>query len=232
MGTNSMFIVTVSAGFEAEAKKEIKRVVSEAKVRGLFFKGTLLVKCLQEERVVIRRLRAAETLYVGRVFPVDSKVQISPRRESVAELYKQVLLSEKLKAGDTFVVRCRRRGSHNFSSQDVGRELGSLLEEATGAVADLKNPRKVVVVQIFQSLAYVGVTDAENVSVKRICIFRKYGKGERPFTRAEHKIKEAIEAFNVRIEEDFEALDLGAAPGGWTKVLSGLTEKVVAVDPA
>jgi len=232
MRTKSMFIVTVSSGFESEAKKELEKLIPGVKFRNLFFKGNLLVESSKEEKEAIAKLREARTLYVGRVFPVDLEVKISSRKESIARLCEQISLLGKLKEGDTFIVRCRRRGRHCFSSGEVERELASMLEEATGAVAELKSPKKMVVIQIFQNLAFVGVTDLENVLVKRIKVFRKYEKGERPFTRAEHKIKEAIEAFNLRIEKDFEILDLGAAPGGWTKVLSGLAKKVVAVDPA
>ena len=232
MKTKSMFVVTVSSGFEPEAKKEIEELIAGSKAKSLFFKGNLLVKSPQQEQETIAKFKEAQTLHVGRVFPVSSKVSISSQKESLADLYERIKLLARLGSGDSFVVRCRRRGSHNFSSRDVERELGSLLEKTTGAVVDLRNPRKMVVIQIFQNLAFAGVTDAENVLVKRVRVFRKYAKGERPFTRAEHKIREAIDVFNVIIEEDFEVLDLGAAPGGWTKVLSSLARRVVAVDPA
>ena len=230
--TRSMFIVTVSSGFEREAKKEIQGLISSAKVRNLFFKGNLLVECCEEEEKATARLRDAQTSYLGWVFPVNSEVEISSGLESLAVMCERILFFGKLKKGDRFAVRCRRRGSHSFSSRDVEKELGSVLEKATGAVVDLGDPEKIAVVQIFQNLAFVGLTDAENVLAKKIRVFRKYEKGERPFTRAQHKIGEAIEAFNLPIEEGYEVLDLGAAPGGWAKVLSGLAKKVVAVDPA
>jgi len=232
MKTGSMFVVTVSSGFEPEAKKEIEGLIAGSEVSNIFFKGNLLVKSSQEESEVIAKFREARTLYVGRVFPVSSKVAISSQKDSLVELYERVKLLGRLGSGDSFAVRCKRRGSHDFSSRDVERELGSLLEKATGAVVDLRNPKKMVIVQIFQDLAFAGVAEAENVLVKPIRVFRKYAKGERPFTRAEHKIKEAIDAFDIEIRKDFEVLDVGAAPGGWTKVLSSLAKRVVAVDPA
>ncbi|MEM4736772.1 MAG: THUMP domain-containing protein, partial [Nitrososphaeria archaeon] len=142
------------------------------------------------------------------------------------------IIKGKLKPEDTFAVKCARRGTHNFSSRDIEHELGLMLKQTSGAKVDLKKPSKVVVVQIFQNIAYVGVTSFENLVTKPIRISRKYAKGERPFTRAEHKIREALDAFNLKIMPSFEVLDLGAAPGGWTKVLAGLAKRVVAVDPA
>jgi len=230
MNTGSMFIVTVPSGFEPEAKREIEGLLSGSKVRSLFFKGNLLVESPLKEAEAVKKLKESETLYIGRVFPVDAKVAITSEKDSIFGLYD--FLKGKLKPEDSFMVRCQRRGTHNFSSQDVERNLGLKLEETSGATVDLRNPKKVVVVQIFQNTAFVGLTDSENLVVKPIRVSRKYAKGERPFTRAEHKIKEALGTFNVEVKPNYDVLDLGAAPGGWTKVLAGLAKRVVAVDPA
>jgi tRNA(Ser,Leu) C12 N-acetylase TAN1 len=226
----SKFIITVPAGFEFEAKREIEGLISGSKVHNLFFKGNLMVESPWDETEAVTKLRDAETLYVGRVFPVDAKITITPEKGSISKFYG--LLEGKLRSEDSFAVRCQRRGAHDFSSRDVERELGMKLKEATGATVDLQNPKKTVVVQIFQNIAYLGLTDAENLIVKSIRISRKYAKGERPFTRAEHKLKEALNAFNIVIKPDFKVLDLGSAPGGWTKILASSAKKVVAVDPA
>ncbi len=230
MNTGISFIVTVPSGFELEAKREIEGILPGSKVRSLFFKGNLLVEFSLKEEEAVKKLKDSETLCIGRVFPVDAKVAITPEKESIFRLYE--LLEGKLKPEDSFAVRCQRRGTHNFSSQDVERILGLKLEETSGATVDLRNPKKVVVVQIFQNTTFLGLTDSENLIVKPIRVSRKYAKGERPFTRAEHKIKEALGTFNVEVKPNYEVLDLGAAPGGWTKVLAHSAKKVVAVDPA
>jgi 23S rRNA (cytidine2498-2'-O)-methyltransferase len=232
MERGSAFIVSTSAGFERSAKREIQSLIPEAKVQTLFLKGNLWVKCPQGENDIVTRLREASTTYIGRIFPVDEKVKISSSNESVPILCRRVQLLDKLKTGDTFIVNCNRRGTHDFSSKDVERGLGAFLERETGATANFKSPEKTVVVQIFQDIAFIGVTKTENLLKKAIGVFRKYPPGERPFTRAEMKIREAIEVFNVKIHPDFEILDVGAAPGGWTKILSNLGKRVVAVDPA
>ncbi len=228
--TSNKFIATVPAGFEREAKKEIASIIPGSKVHSTFFKGNLLVESSWNEIETVTKLRETETLYLGRVFPVSMKIAITPEKDSIPRLYD--LLKGKLKPEDSFAVRCQRRGTHNFSSGDVERMLGAKLEEATGATVDLEHPKIVVVVQIFQNIAYLGLTDAENLVVKPIRVSKKYARGERPFTRAEHKIKEALETFDMKIGPDFEVLDLGAAPGGWTKVLGSSAKRVVAVDPA
>jgi tRNA(Ser,Leu) C12 N-acetylase TAN1/23S rRNA U2552 (ribose-2'-O)-methylase RlmE/FtsJ len=230
MKAECTLIITVPAGFEYEARKEIEGLILGSKVRSLFFKGNVLVESPQDDSQTVTKLRNAETLYVSHVYPVQAEVKIASGKEGIPRFFAP--LADKIKATDSFAVRCQRRGRHDFSSRDVEKQLGSMLEKSTGATVDLKNPGKIVVVQIFQNKAFVGVTEAVNLLVKPIRVFRKYGKGERPLTRAEHKLKEAIEAFNVEVKPDYEVLDLGAAPGGWTKILASSARRVVAVDPA
>ena len=50
--------------------------------------------------------------------------------------------------------------------------------------------------------------------------------------RAEFKIEEAFEVFGIQVREGMKALDLGAAPGGWTHYLNKKGIRVDAVDPA
>lgn len=227
----SAFVVTTSSGFEGKGRREILKLLPSSKVRKLFFKGNLYVDCSLPEEEAVEALREADTTYLGRVFPVDAEVKISAAKASIEALYEAVSIGD-LGEGDTFRVSCTRRGSHEFRSRDVEVTVGMRLEEETDAVVDLKSPSKTVIVQIFQDLAYVGVTSSVNLLVKEIKRFRKYAKGERPFTRAEFKIREALKAFDVEVTNDFRVLDVGAAPGGWTKVLAGMARRVVAVDPA
>ena len=227
----SAFVVTTSSGFEGNGRREILKLLPSSRVRKLFFKGNLYVECSLPEEEAVEALREADTTYLGRVFPVDAEVKISAAKASIEALYEAVSIGD-LGEGDTFRVSCTRRGSHEFRSRDVEVTLGMRLEEETDAVVDLHEPSKTVVVQIFQDLAYVGVTPSVNLLVKEIKRFRKYAKGERPFTRAEFKIREALKTFDLEVTNDFRVLDVGAAPGGWTKVLAGMARRVVAVDPA
>ena len=232
MNAESMFIITTAAGHERDAKRELAKLLQGSAITTLFMKGNLYVECPQKEDEVLNILRNNPTIYVGSVFPVDKKVRISSDWDGIRTLCSHVSQLDKLKAGETFLVDCTRRGIHQFHSHEVQREVGTYLESETGAKVDFENPQKTVIVQIYQNIAFIGVTKTENILRKTIKAFRKYPKGERPLNRAMLKIKEALDAFNIKIEPSFEILDIGAAPGGWTKVLSSLAKKVVAVDPA
>ena len=232
LNSKSAFIISTSSGFEGEARREVIKILNPVKAEKLFFKGNLYMESDQSEEEVIETLATSNTTCIGKVYPVNLLLHISTSKDSVDHIYEEISNLDKLGKGDSYRVTCNRRGQHEFSSRDIEITVGRRLEESTGADVDLETPEKTVVVQIFQDRAYVGVTMTSNLLVKEIKKFRKYAKGERPFTRAEFKLREALKTFNVKVSEDYYALDVGAAPGGWTKVLSENVGKVVAVDPA
>jgi|GEM_PF-4470148 len=60
----------------------------------------------------------------------------------------------------------------------------------------------------------------------------KFKKDEMHISRAEFKLQEAFLTFAIDLTGFKTALDLGAAPGGWTKVMLEKGLQVTAVDPA
>lgn len=61
---------------------------------------------------------------------------------------------------------------------------------------------------------------------------RRFARQEGQISRAEFKLLEALEVFRIDLPPRGVALDLGAAPGGWTRVLRQKEQFVTAVDPA
>lgn len=56
---------------------------------------------------------------------------------------------------DTFAVECSRTGMHYFSSQEVERKVGASIVREFGLKVDLKNPNKLLKIEIQNDLAYV-----------------------------------------------------------------------------
>ncbi len=81
-------------------------------------------------------------------------------------------------------------------------------------------------------ILYAGVSSVEENLSPFVGGARRYAHKDGMISRAECKLMEATELFSLHFPKDGTALDLGAAPGGWTRVLrtKGLT--VHAVDPA
>jgi 23S rRNA (cytidine2498-2'-O)-methyltransferase len=60
---------------------------------------------------------------------------------------------------------------------------------------------------------------------------RRFKREADQISRAEFKLLEAVELFRLDLPAGGIALDLGAAPGGWTRILRKHAMRVVAVDP-
>ena len=97
-------------------------------------------------------------------------------------------------------------------------------------IQDDKNPTWILSLYLFENMHYIGASYAEENRSSWNGGARKYKK-DAVISRAEFKLLEALEIFNVQLPAQARALDLGAAPGGWSKVLLDVGAFVTAVDP-
>lgn len=72
--------------------------------------------------------------------------------ESLNELIKQGKFKPELQ---TFAVKCRRVGEHDFSSQDMAGYVGSVVIKLTNAKVNLSNPDFTVYVEVRQDKTFV-----------------------------------------------------------------------------
>ena len=131
---------------------------------------------------------------------------------------------------DSFALRCIIYGSERsnvvslgMTSRDIEVQVGTLLEQQ-GYPVNLKQPGCVVYIHLIARKVYVGKMKS---SMQRALV----SKGNR-LNRAQLKLREALTAFRIPLHKIKTALDIGAAPGGFTKELIAHNIKVTAIDPA
>lgn len=115
----------------------------------------------------------------------------------------------------------------NYSKQ----EIISSLEDKIEFKKDNKNPEQVISIFINKNKCFIGFSETKyNLS--------KWNGGEVRYSynncisRAEFKLMELFDFISIEKFNYKTALDLGCAPGGWSKVLLDKGLKVVGVDPA
>jgi len=97
--------------------------------------------------------RAAELL--KNVFGI---VSFSPVIETEADMEKiERAAAEYAKIGsnETFAIRARRTGNHDFTSQDVAIRAGRAVENATHAKVNLTNPDKEIFIEVRDDKAFI-----------------------------------------------------------------------------
>lgn len=62
---------------------------------------------------------------------------------------------ETVGGNETFAVRARRTGSHDFTSKDIEEKVGEEIIERSGAEVDLDEPDKTVYVEVRQNKCYI-----------------------------------------------------------------------------
>ena len=232
-GASSAFILTTSAGFDAQARLELRKLLPGCRAHSLVLKGNIIMYSDLEEAEVIARLRQAETRLIAKVFPVQASAPVTVDAACFPDLAAAVAAIGRLQPGQTFLVRGQRRGQHDWSGRDLERAVALRLQDLTGAIGEIIPPVDWrVTIQVYQDRAYLGVSTPDDLLVKELKVTRKYAPGERPLNRALWKIREAFEAFDLPLPPDAWALDLGSAPGGWASELAKRAAHVVAVDPA
>ncbi|MGC9521201.1 MAG: SAM-dependent methyltransferase [Anaerolineae bacterium] len=141
-------------------------------------------------------------------------------------------VEEALLDSNPFSVQTRLLG-HDwpYKPYDVNTRLAGILSEG-GWRLDVRNPAIVLSVVLAERSGYLGLSRAENNLSDWAGGARRFRKEPDQISRAEFKLLEALEVFALDPAGAETALDLGAAPGGWTRILRQHGVKVVAVDPA
>jgi tRNA acetyltransferase TAN1 len=128
------------------------------------FKGVLLVKC-KNARKAAEMLRDYETSAIHRVLPFDRYINTDMNLITVEATDVAV---PKIFKSDTFAVRCKKRGKANFKSQDLEREIGAKIVEATGAKVNLEDPDIKVIIQVIDKKTGISVLKREEIIRKDV----------------------------------------------------------------
>ena len=228
-----VLLVTCPRGWEAEARQELRRALPDAHVESLYIGGNIMVLLAGPLQEALEALRAARTIVVAHVTPVAFRLQIGRGREwldgmrEAAKLYLSPPDPER-----SFMVAVDRRGEHSFTSQEAALAIADAFVDGGRPRVDLNSPEQVLSVEIYQDVVFMGMNEAADLLRKELRRMRRWAPGERPVNRAALKLREAIEEFGLELPREGRALDLGAAPGGWTAELAGQMAEVVAVDNA
>jgi 23S rRNA (cytidine2498-2'-O)-methyltransferase len=246
-----VLIVTAHQEFIDTAFDELKRFNKRLLYGELLAPGILLCTLPSDTHPhdltsIARRAIQQRPIFVRHLAPVQAVIHLSKSESDISELalaLANLPTFTLLERGQRFAVQARllqtdmeavRAGSnkHAYSSGHVNQLLAEAIAEETGAVESIKKPQVVVSLLCTMEKAYLGISlTTDNLS--------DWPGGARHFallpeqiSRAEFKLLEALEVFGVTLPSQGMALDLGAAPGGWTRMLLEAGMQVVAVDPA
>jgi len=235
-----LLIVTAHAEFLDAALNELKRLDKGLTSIAVLAPGIAL--CANPDVTALMRLAAkTRPIFVRHLAPVQVVIDLDNTEHDVGKLAVAIAglpTFKLLERGIRFSVQTRLLQTGEdyvkrpYSGGQMNQVLAEAIAEETGAIESIKKPQVVVSLLCTAEKAYVGISTTEENLSDWPGGMRHFAQTPEQISRAEFKLLEALEVFGLTLPEQGWALDLGAAPGGWTRLLLEAGLNVVAVDPA
>ena len=189
---------------------------------------------VQNYEEVVAEIKREDFIFMAHIHPYMQKRDVEGKTTDY-EIYLDMLreLLPMLEKPDMMVCQCKIDSAvqMEYSNKELTALLADELREH-GFDVEPQKAGTVISLTVYDKQAYMGVSAMEdNVSDWTGGVLF-YSKNEDIICRAEFKIEEACKTFGIGLAAGMRALDLGAAPGGWTHFLSRQGLLVDAVDPA
>jgi 23S rRNA (cytidine2498-2'-O)-methyltransferase len=236
----NLLVITAHAEFLQAAIAEIEALNKQA-IEVNIVNDEIALCTVSNTHEIMQLANKIRPIFVRHIAPVQKVLTLKnnegdPGRIAVAAIeLPGIALLER---GTHFAVQSRfvqnegKRAERPYSSGQLNQMLAEALVEETAAVEDIKKPQVVLSILCTAETAYIGISESdENLSAWPGGA-RHYAQTDEQISRAEFKLLEALETFHLTLPEDGRALDLGAAPGGWTRLFLEAEMRVIAVDPA
>ena len=214
-----MYLLLTADSFMESALEELGRCSSYKIVDS---HGRVLVAEL--DATDVSALSAAK--FIFSYFPIASVAGIDYSRyiETVqgCALAIGIPAGEKVKF-ECFDINCK----HGYSAKDIEVAVGKAME-THGIAVDLARPTVLAYSIMLNSRCYSGYVRLSDSSHGYIDPFRIYSK--KVVSRSELKLAEAFDEFGIATPRT--AIDIGAAPGGWSAFMARKGAAVIAIDMA
>jgi len=237
---NDLLLVTMQPEFSRPALAELHRLVKDLETKDL---APGLILCTTEDvPALTQRVATAHPIFVRHLAPVQTIVDLTNDEQDLGNMATALATLPSmalLERGTPFAVQSRLVHTENnpsftrsYSSGMLNRTLAEAFAEETGAVEAIKKPQVIISILCTEQQGYLGISTAEDNLSSWPGGARHFAQTAEQISRAEFKLLEALEVFHITLPSSGRALDLGAAPGGWTRLLLAAGMHVTAVDPA
>ena len=230
-------ILTADPSSVEMATEELQESVPGATVLQELDDGVLLV-ALPSYWNLAERWHRQPPIFIRHICPVQATMPLPDDDSAIHLLLALALeeLSQLMEPTLSFSVQTRIFVDAPYGPYDVNTALSQALKAESGAALDVRNPQQIVSVVIAryeeQTTGFLGLSPAPYNLSDWAGGNRRFAREKEQISRSEFKLLEALELFQIELPPRGVALDLGAAPGGWTRILRQREQYVTAVDPA
>ncbi len=255
MDTGNSLILTAAPDFAELALDELHAQDANARVVHALADGVVLLELDNSSPdsfwTLAEAWRQQTPIFVRHIQPVQAELALTGTIADLDALCNHVAaeLLPLVEPTLPFSVQTRVLTSNvDYKPFDLNRALSDLIQAESSAPLDVRNPEQILSIVITESTvhastfdglrgdrithhAYLGLSPTAHNLSDWAGGQRRFRRDDEQSSRAEFKLLEALESFAIELPPRGVALDLGAAPGGWTRVLRQRDQFVTAVDP-
>ena len=229
------FIFTCQGDSEQLCLNEMRKIAKDVMLLKWLDAGVGLAVCGREFSEISEIFREEKPVFLRHIFPAEIIFDCADGLEEFDALINGY--RGKINKNTAVSVQVRNKtGEKTYDLREIKSYMSSRLENE-GCLYDKANPEAIISVFISGGKIYAGMSKGEdNLSIWPGGM-RRYAFDDRVISRAEFKLLELFEYFpdlldlSEQPQNQKNALDMGASPGGWTKILTQKGYKVTAVDP-
>lgn len=232
-------VMTASAEFAATALEEIEQAMPGTEVLAELDPGVYWIALPGPWELLSEAWQAHPPVFVRHICPVDDTAPAAGADDDICTLVDHVArFYGAMDPMHTFSVQTRIFGTASYRPYHINQALAEAIQYHTGATLDVRQPEQIVSVVIATALpgrsgvGLIGLSTPEENLSDWAGGMRRFARERGQISRSEFKLLEAMEIFRITLPMHGMALDLGAAPGGWTRILRQLGLYVTAVDTA
>jgi len=234
MKDSNQVLITYKPDSCKAAEEEIHASAPDAKHLKVLEPGLVLLELPLGFNHFAAKLAANPPIFLQHMFPVNFQIPLKGDPADPGILGEFAAKLEKLltpKKSFSVQTRVMIPEPAPYQPFNINQSVSTPIMEA-GFELDVRNPKQVISLLATPESCYIGVSYPEdNLSDwagGRHRLAREGGQ----ISRAEFKLLEAIKIFRLQFPPEGVAVDLGAAPGGWSRILMKQHLNVWAVDPA
>lgn len=239
-----VLLLTAEADFLALAQDELRQVAPDAQTTPVA-EGVLLVNSKRDFMTIAEAWRLSPPIFVRHICPVQAIVPLRNKLNADLAILKQQVTDTILPLVEPelpFSVQTRVLADLPYKPFDLNNPIAEVISN-TGAPLDVRSPQQILSVVCAPAetnpqpttrnpyQAYLGLSLAIHNLSNWAGGMRRFARETEQVSRAEFKLLEALEIFHIKLPPRGVALDLGASPGGWTRVLRQQDQYVTAIDP-